>query len=1014
MPAGSGVTRRRKRRAEAECEAVSPVWKRLACASPEGEQVNSQADLVRTNCNSETSRGLQGTRTGGSLPDMLTRSEEDATGKKGGTKRNTGASFLLSRGNASVAKRPRRGQKDLALLEAVLGGLPEQSVTDESVGIDEYVPSPEASSVTTSSSWFAPSITESDTERKSTKAKRKRGRAKGKANSKMKEEEKNTDRGDPETLDGEVPKRGPGRPRHGTQGLKQSQYRGVSWDKCIGSWRCKVSYTHVGYFDIEEEAASAYDEAAISLFNNINPAKLNFPIEEYLGKTKLSVFTSKRETPVRNTLSSLFRGVSWDKVKQRWRAKIKVAGKTQYLGTFESELEAARRYDKKAIEIHGINATVNFPRNGIGKAKKREVITSQRFTENLAILESSASKEAQGSKRLARPRKRAALKKTTGTASAEIAEECKRSAHQVLELPHIESMPEETLTQGWSPSFSRDSEGSAILEDIQPSSEKENDKDSVFDDVQLSLVEEEEDSTKLRFHGAFPAQLDQDMGEGSDFEDAMKGNHDGLSSKSKASEFLSGRFFISSSEEKKEDDAASLAEDFSLAVETKRGLESCSVHQEEGGLLSVCEDANGSLSKEEAELLGKNLGVPQDAEENKKDRRAESDGSIGKKSARQQKKRLELEHQVMVPDQMMFSEMESESDKNDRTMQKCPDRPESDRLQPSKQSREKISSLHESSDKEHEKQDTSEVAETMEILVLDGKLSSAAELVDMTELQGETREVAEVKGNSDPDEYIVENPMDEEIESEHGKKSSTAEEIDMNETQKSTIEVDETMENPVLDGKQSFAAEGVDMNEPQQDTNVMAEITENLGPEKDKLENPRDKEMESRQEIMANSPSVEDEDNKAQSPSAGDKRMDPHSVSQPLTRLKQTRCGGKEADDPAYTQQADSSSSTPTCQSSTKDSIPPDDHNNMNGLEDMNKANHETQHPEDNDTLSPTNKTDNHGTPPTSSPVDNLSYALREVLRQELAAVLSEHRTRDALRSILREEIVSVLKEAKV
>jgi osmotically-inducible protein OsmY len=57
--------------------------------------------------------------------------------------------------------------------------------------------------------------------------------------------------------------------------------------------------------------------------------------------------------------SSQYRGVSWDKSSNKWKANIQYNGKVTYLGCFEDEDDAARAYDR-AMRVYK-KALPNFP-----------------------------------------------------------------------------------------------------------------------------------------------------------------------------------------------------------------------------------------------------------------------------------------------------------------------------------------------------------------------------------------------------------------------------------------------------------------------------------------------------------------------------------------------------------------------------------------------------------------------------------------------------------------------------
>jgi hypothetical protein len=59
--------------------------------------------------------------------------------------------------------------------------------------------------------------------------------------------------------------------------------------------------------------------------------------------------------------SSKYKGVSWSKTRMKFRAMICLNAKRIHLGYFVSEIDAAKAYDKKARELFGEFAYLNFP-----------------------------------------------------------------------------------------------------------------------------------------------------------------------------------------------------------------------------------------------------------------------------------------------------------------------------------------------------------------------------------------------------------------------------------------------------------------------------------------------------------------------------------------------------------------------------------------------------------------------------------------------------------------------------
>jgi len=111
-----------------------------------------------------------------------------------------------------------------------------------------------------------------------------------------------------------------------------SEFVGVSWSKKRNKWRAYIDFEyrqiHLGYFDLELDAKNAYNKA----------------LDEWSQGLDLNVLYTK------NIKTSQYKGVSWDKSRNKWMARY--SGK--FIGRYDSEIEA-----HEAVESY-LKMVLNF------------------------------------------------------------------------------------------------------------------------------------------------------------------------------------------------------------------------------------------------------------------------------------------------------------------------------------------------------------------------------------------------------------------------------------------------------------------------------------------------------------------------------------------------------------------------------------------------------------------------------------------------------------------------------
>lgn len=161
----------------------------------------------------------------------------------------------------------------------------------------------------------------------------------------------------------------------GNTNVKHTHFKNVYYFARSNAWAVRIikesKIIDGGHYHSQEDAAIAAD---YFILNHLGEkADRNFPELSYEAiKDKYNQLLDKHghnssEKKARSgqgmirakDKASPYVGVSKD--KNKWAARIKYNKKTIHLGNFHSQEDAAKAYDKKALELYGDTAKLNFP-----------------------------------------------------------------------------------------------------------------------------------------------------------------------------------------------------------------------------------------------------------------------------------------------------------------------------------------------------------------------------------------------------------------------------------------------------------------------------------------------------------------------------------------------------------------------------------------------------------------------------------------------------------------------------
>ncbi len=139
--------------------------------------------------------------------------------------------------------------------------------------------------------------------------------------------------------------------------LKTSKYIGLSYVEKRKKYQVCIGYNNkdyfLGQFKKEEDGAKIYNKQALYFNNHFNTKYELNTIENYETVEENIIEKIKEGTKLKiENQSSKYIGVSYSKQAKKWRCVIINDKKQYHLGAFVNQIDAAKKYNEKAIEFN--------------------------------------------------------------------------------------------------------------------------------------------------------------------------------------------------------------------------------------------------------------------------------------------------------------------------------------------------------------------------------------------------------------------------------------------------------------------------------------------------------------------------------------------------------------------------------------------------------------------------------------------------------------------------------------